>query len=126
MRWFRRRAASWLIFMYGTGEGVPEDYVEAMRWYRKLRRRFIVLVGRVRAHMWSNLAILRNCCSDTVKGAAIIGGAIIVAMAMWIYFSPYQSCMRAGIAISKETSAERSVVEHLRLANVFCHPNSGQ
>jgi hypothetical protein len=70
--------------------------------------------------------MLRNCCSETVKGAAIIGGAIIVAMAMWIYFSPYQSCMRTAIAISKERSAERSVVEHQRIALRFCHPNSGQ
>jgi len=70
--------------------------------------------------------MLRNCCSDTVKAAAIIGGAIIVAMAMWLYFSPYQSCMRTGIAITKTQSAERSVVEHQRIALRFCHPTSGQ
>ena len=32
--------------------------------------------------------------SGHVKGALIIGGAIIVATALWIYFSPYQTCLR--------------------------------
>jgi hypothetical protein len=68
--------------------------------------------------------MLRNCCSDTVKAAAIIGGAIIVAMAMWIYFSQYQSCMRTGISISKERFPERSVVEHRAFAASNCHPNA--
>jgi len=69
--------------------------------------------------------MLRNCCSDTVKAALIIGGAIIVAMAMWIYFSPYQSCMRTGMVVGKEGFPERSVEEHRRAALLFCHPNSG-
>ena len=38
--------------------------------------------------------MLRDCCSNTVKAAAIIGCAIIVAVAMWLYFNPYQSCVR--------------------------------
>ena len=45
--------------------------------------------------------MLRDCCSDTVKVAAIIGGAIIVAVAMWLYFSPYQSCVRARISANE-------------------------
>ena len=39
-----------------------------------------------------------NCCSDTVKAALILGGAIIVAativVSATIYFSPFQSCVR--------------------------------
>ena len=70
--------------------------------------------------------MLRNCCSDTVKGAAIIGGAIIVAMAMWLYFSPYQSCVRTVFAMSKEESPEGSVVQAQYDSLAICHPNSGQ
>ena len=29
-----------------------------------------------------------------VKAALIIAGAIIIATALWIYFSPFQTCMR--------------------------------
>lgn len=32
--------------------------------------------------------------SDTVKVGLIIGAAILVAALLWIYFSPYQSCVR--------------------------------
>ena len=70
--------------------------------------------------------MLRNCCSDTVKGAAIIGGAIIVAMAMWIYFSPYRSCMRTVIVNSIDQYPERSAVDHQGFALRSCHPNSRQ
>ena len=34
--------------------------------------------------------------SDSVKVALILSVAIITAVAMWIYFSPYQSCLRRG------------------------------
>jgi len=30
-----------------------------------------------------------------VKAALIIAGAIIIATTLWIYFSPYQTCLRA-------------------------------
>ena len=33
--------------------------------------------------------------SPQVKAALIIAGAIIVSTALWIYFSPFQSCVRA-------------------------------
>lgn len=33
--------------------------------------------------------------SDFVKGAMIVAVAIIIATSLWIYFSPYQSCVRA-------------------------------
>jgi hypothetical protein len=32
--------------------------------------------------------------SEQVKMGLIIGGAIIVAAAIWIYFSPFQTCLR--------------------------------
>jgi hypothetical protein len=35
--------------------------------------------------------------SGYVKMGLLIGGAIIVATAMWIYFSPFQTCIRAGM-----------------------------
>jgi hypothetical protein len=31
-----------------------------------------------------------------IKAALILGGAIIIAVALWIYFGPYHSCVRAG------------------------------
>ena len=44
--------------------------------------------------------MLRDCCSDTVKAALIIGGAIIVAVTIAvsasIYFSPFQTCLRVA------------------------------
>jgi hypothetical protein len=33
--------------------------------------------------------------SDLVKAAAILGIAIVAATALWVYFSPYQTCVRA-------------------------------
>lgn len=33
---------------------------------------------------------------DQVKIAVIIGGAIVLATCIYIYFSPYQSCVRAA------------------------------
>ena len=32
---------------------------------------------------------------DVTTAAAILGGFIILAVGMWIYFSPYHSCTRA-------------------------------
>jgi hypothetical protein len=33
-----------------------------------------------------------------LKAALIIAGAIIVGISLWMYFSPYQSCVRAETA----------------------------
>jgi hypothetical protein len=33
--------------------------------------------------------------TDRVKAAIILGSAIIIATLLWIYFSPYQTCVRA-------------------------------
>jgi len=32
--------------------------------------------------------------SDLVKAALIVAAAIVVAVSIWIYFSPYNSCVR--------------------------------
>ena len=32
--------------------------------------------------------------SDTLKAGLIVGGAILLATALYVYFSPYQSCVR--------------------------------
>jgi hypothetical protein len=33
---------------------------------------------------------------NLIKAALIVSGAILVAVCLWIYFSPYYSCVRAG------------------------------
>ena len=33
--------------------------------------------------------------SDPVKIAMIVAASVIVAVLLWIYFSPYRSCVRA-------------------------------
>jgi len=33
--------------------------------------------------------------SDPLKAALILGAAIVIAMSIWVYFSPYHSCVRA-------------------------------
>ncbi len=64
-----------LGFMYDNGQGVPQDYAEAAKWYRKAAKQgeaiaqtklgFMYGKGRgvpqdyVQAHMWYNLAALR-------------------------------------------------------------------
>ncbi len=40
--------------------------------------------------------------SDTIKGALIIAAAILVATCVWVYFSPYQTCVRAIVANGNE------------------------
>lgn len=34
--------------------------------------------------------------NDMIKAAFIIGIAIVAATGLWIYFSPYQTCVRSG------------------------------
>jgi hypothetical protein len=36
--------------------------------------------------------------SGHVKMGLLIGGAILIATGVWIYFSPYQTCVRATVA----------------------------
>jgi hypothetical protein len=37
----------------------------------------------------------RRAMSSQVKMALIIGESILLAVSLWIYFSPYQTCVRA-------------------------------
>ena len=36
--------------------------------------------------------------SEQVKGALIIGGAVVLAAALWIYFSPFEQCVPSSSA----------------------------
>ena len=36
--------------------------------------------------------------SDSMKAALILGVAIVVAVSIWTNFSPFQSCVRAGMS----------------------------
>ena len=48
--------------------------------------------------------------SDLLKAALILGVSIVVAVLIWTYFSPYQSCVRAGgrvIVCASATSGRR-------------------
>jgi TPR repeat protein len=70
-------AQSWLGFMYKSGQGVPQDYAEATRWFRKAADQghveaqtqlgFIYWIGNhgvpkdlVRAHTWFSRAAARD------------------------------------------------------------------
>ncbi len=82
MKWFRKaaeqgvaRAQFNLGAMYGRGQGVPQDYAEAVKWFRKAAEQgnahaqtslgFMYSKGRgvpqdyVQAHMWYTLAASR-------------------------------------------------------------------
>jgi hypothetical protein len=54
--------------------------------------------------------------SPQVKAALIIAGAIIITMAMWIYFSSYQTCVRARDALGNGSAA---------LARIVCARETG-
>jgi hypothetical protein len=45
--------------------------------------------------------------SGHVKMGLLIGGAIIIATGMWIYFSPLQTCIRASL----DRGMERNIAE---------------
>ena len=49
---------------------------------------------------------------DTLKAALIVGGAILLATALYVYFSPYHSCVRSSfdtIRSSKELVCAEAV-----------------
>jgi hypothetical protein len=52
--------------------------------------------------------------SSHVKMGLLIGAAIIIATAMWLYFSPFQTCVRAYV----DTGGER------RTAEIVCAHNA--
>jgi hypothetical protein len=52
---------------------------------------------------------------DAVKLGLILGGAIIVAAAIWTYFSPFHTCIRAMVAAgSSETQATATCAANSR------------
>jgi hypothetical protein len=83
MRWYKLAASRndanaqvFLGYMYQNGEGVLQDYTEAINWYRLAAKQGVadaqynlasmyfsgqgVLQDYVRAHMWSNLASVNS------------------------------------------------------------------
>lgn len=40
--------------------------------------------------------------SDIIKGALIVGSGIVIAMCLYLYYSPYQTCVRAKTVFLKE------------------------
>lgn len=44
--------------------------------------------------------------SDIVKAAVILGVAVIAAAAIWVYYSPYQTCVRGEYARNNPSAAE--------------------
>jgi len=46
--------------------------------------------------------------SGHVKMGLLIGAAILIATGVWIYFSPYQICVRATVAFYDQMMAEMS------------------
>ncbi|HEX8532992.1 MAG TPA: hypothetical protein VF662_02395 [Allosphingosinicella sp.] len=53
--------------------------------------------------------------SDVVKVALIAAATVIAAVAIYIYFSPYQTCVRAQSKLAKETYVDPESV-----ARVHC------
>jgi TPR repeat protein len=78
-----------LGFMYTKGEGMPQDYVEAVRWFRLAAEQGYaiaqfnlgVMYGKgegvpqddVLAHMWSNLAAAQGY-DDAVENRDVVAG----------------------------------------------------
>ena len=78
-------AQSWLGSLYRTGEGVPQDYTEAVRWYRlaadqgdaaaQYNLGFSYRTGQgvpqdyVEAHRWYNLVASRATSDDRERAA---------------------------------------------------------
>ena len=56
--------------------------------------------------------------SNIIKGAIIIAVGIVAAMALYLYFSPYQSCVRAQTVLF-----ENKYEKPLQAAQINCsHP----
>jgi hypothetical protein len=49
--------------------------------------------------------------SGYVKMGLLIGGAITIATALWIYFSPFQTCVRAVMSMPQYQGVERKFAE---------------
>lgn len=40
--------------------------------------------------------------NNTIKAALIVGAAIVLAIGLYVYFSPYQSCMRENMSDGRD------------------------
>lgn len=58
--------------------------------------------------------------NNQIKVAVVIGIAIVVAVACWIYFSPYQTCVRANAQVLVDSRRADSAAEATRMAQVNC------
>ncbi|MFA7264316.1 MAG: hypothetical protein WC068_14960 [Caulobacter sp.] len=56
--------------------------------------------------------------TEKVKVALIIAGGAVVVTCLWLYFSPYQSCVRAKAAYGSSYETDPAKVK--AGAKVFC------
>ncbi len=106
--------------MYGTGQGVPQDYVEARKWYRLAADQgnadaqnnlgIMYVKGEgvpqdyVEAHKWFNLAVSRYPASEAQKRNTSVQNRDLVAAKM----TPQQIAEAQKLARDwKPTSAAR-------------------
>jgi hypothetical protein len=61
--------------------------------------------------------------SEPVKAALILAVALIAAAGLWIYFSPYQTCLRAEKASFMGTEAQMAAA--YRMAALRCGRATG-
>ena len=54
--------------------------------------------------------------SDVVKVALIAAATVIVVVCLWIYFSPYQSCVRAATKLATGTYQDPASAARYRCA----------
>jgi hypothetical protein len=64
--------------------------------------------------------------NDLVKAATILGAAIVCATAIWVYFSPYQTCVRAEQATRKSSGIRAPWNGNHRLASAPTLRTRGQ
>ena len=48
--------------------------------------------------------------NDLPKAAAIVGAAIIIAVAISVYFSPFQTCVRGAVDATTKVKASQAAV----------------
>ena len=48
--------------------------------------------------------------NDLPKAAAIVGAAIIIAVAISVYFSPFQTCVRGAVDATTKGKASHAAV----------------
>jgi hypothetical protein len=58
--------------------------------------------------------------NNQLKAGAIIALGIVIAVIVWVYFSPYQSCVRATIAYRSQDPNGYSPAEIAEGAKMEC------